>query len=329
MLNTAVIGAGRIGAIHARNVAAHPQATLTWVCDPVPGATDSFASLGAAISRDPDEVIGAADVDAVVICSPTPTHVELILRATKAGKAVLCEKPVDLDVARASACATQVRDAGGRVMVGFNRRFDPTFAEVRARVAAGEIGDLEQLTIVSRDPAPPNPAYVAASGGMFFDMTIHDFDMARFFLGPIAAVQAVGQNVVDAGIKAAGDIDAAVVTLTAVSGAVGVIVNDRRCAYGYDQRLEAFGSAGLLEARNHVDTSVAASTATHTGAANRVQDFFLQRYADAYRLELDAFITSIADGEPPHPDLDDGCAALVLAQAALKASRTGRAVELA
>jgi len=328
MLNIAVIGAGRIGAIHAANVAAHPDTTLTWVCDPVPGVAERFASLGAKASVDPAQVIGAADVDAVVICSPTPSHVDLILAATRAGKAVLCEKPVDLDVARALACEAEVRAAGGRVMIGFNRRFDPTFAEVHARVAAGEIGALEQLTIISRDPAAPSPAYVATSGGMFTDMTIHDLDMARFFLGPIVAVQAVRQNVVDPGIKDAGDIDAAVVTLQAASGAVGVILNDRRCAYGYDQRLEAFGADGMLQARNQHATSVAASTATRTGAANRVQDFFLQRYADAYRAELDAFVRAVAAGEPLSPSLADGCAALVLADAALQASRSGATVHI-
>jgi len=328
MLNIAVIGAGRIGAIHAANVAAHPGAKLTWVCDPVPGAAERLAHLGAQTSLDPAAAIAAPDVDAVVICSPTPTHVELILQAVAAGKAVLCEKPVDLDVDRAMACRDQVQASGGVVMIGFNRRFDPTFAEIHARVAAGEIGALEQLTIISRDPNPPTPAYVASSGGMFKDMTIHDFDMARFFLGPITHVQAVGQNVVDPGIAEAGDIDAAAVLLTAASGAVGVILNDRRCAYGYDQRLEAFGALGMLEGRNQHGTSVAASTAVLTGAENRVQDFFLQRYADAYRLELDAFITAVETGGPVSPTLADGCDALVLAESALQASRAGAVVEI-
>ncbi len=328
MLKVAVIGAGRIGAIHARNVAAHSQAALTWVCDPVPGAADRLAGPEVKTTLDPSDVIGAADVDAVMICSPTPTHVDLILQAVAAGKAVLCEKPVDLDIARAQACRDQVKAQGGVVMIGFNRRFDPTFAEVRQRVVAGEIGRLEQLTIISRDPTPPSPAYVAASGGMFRDMTIHDFDMARFFLGPIARVQAVGQNVVDPGIAEAGDIDAAAVLLTAVSGAVGVILNDRRCAYGYDQRLEAFGERGMLEARNQHGTSVGAFTAAYTGAGNRVQDFFLQRYADAYRLELNAFIDAVESGRPVSPDLGDGCEALVLADAAQAASKAGSVVEI-
>ncbi|MDR0284500.1 MAG: inositol 2-dehydrogenase [Propionibacteriaceae bacterium] len=323
MINIAVIGAGRIGAIHAGNVASHPQTRLAWVSDPVPAARARLAPLGACLTSDPAEAIVAADVDAVIVCSPTPTHVNLIRLATAAGKPVLCEKPVDLDLARAVDCLATV---GGPVMIGFNRRFDPSFAEVRARVAAGEIGQVEQLTIISRDPAPPGPEYVAVSGGLFRDMTIHDFDMARFFLGPIATVRAAGQNLVDPRIGELGDIDGAVVILTAASGATATILNSRRCAYGYDQRLEAFGSAGLLEARNQYATSVAVSCAATTGARGRVQDFFLERYAAAYRLELDAFVRAITAGEAPRPDLRDGCEALNLADAALRSLATGAAV---
>jgi myo-inositol 2-dehydrogenase/D-chiro-inositol 1-dehydrogenase len=326
MLNIGVIGAGRIGAIHAANVAANPGSSLTWVSDPVPGAAERFVQLGARASLDPAEVIAAADVDAVVICSPTPTHVELILTAVAAGKAVLCEKPVDLDIARARDCQRKVEAVQGKVMIGFNRRFDPTFAQVHARLAAGEIGKLEQLTIISRDPSAPQASYVAQSGGIFRDMTIHDFDMANFFLGPIETVQAVGQNVVDPQIAAAGDNDAAVVLLKAASGAVGTIINNRRCAYGYDQRLEAFGAEGMLEGRNQHATSVALSTADFSQAAGRVQDFFLQRYADAYRLELEAFIKAVSGNGTFSPSLADGVAALALADAALESSQTGRAV---
>jgi myo-inositol 2-dehydrogenase/D-chiro-inositol 1-dehydrogenase len=250
----------------------------------------------------------------------------LILAAVTAGKAVLCEKPVDLDIDRARECQRRVEAAQGRVMIGFNRRFDPTFAQVHARLETGEIGQLEQLTIISRDPSAPPASYIAQSGGIFRDMTIHDFDMARFFLGPIKAVQAVGQNVVDPQIAEAGDSDAAVVLLKAASGAVGTIINNRRCAYGYDQRLEAFGSQGMLEGRNQHATSVTLSTSDFSQAANRVQDFFLQRYADAYRLELKAFIEAVVGTGSFSPSLADGVAALALADAALESSQTGRAV---
>ncbi|MDR1767047.1 MAG: inositol 2-dehydrogenase [Propionibacteriaceae bacterium] len=328
MLNIAVVGAGRIGAIHAANVAASPDANLAWVCDPVPGAADKLSHLGGRVGLDARQAIASDDVDAVVIGSPTPTHVELILAAVEAGKAVLCEKPVDLDLARARQCQAAVEAAGGRVMIGFNRRFDPTFAEVHARLQSGEIGQLEQLTIVSRDPAAPPASYVAVSGGIFRDMTIHDFDMAHFFLGEVESVQAVGQNVVDPAIAEVGDSDAAVVVLKAKSGAVATIINNRRCAYGYDQRLEAFASAGMLEARNQHATSAAVSTATLSGAANRVQDFFLQRYADAYRLELAAFVKAVAEGGPFSPSLADGVTALALADAALESSKSGQTVLL-
>ncbi|MDR1808603.1 MAG: inositol 2-dehydrogenase [Propionibacteriaceae bacterium] len=330
MVNIAVIGAGRIGAIHAANVAAHPDTNLLWVADPVAGAAERVAApLGAKATLDAAEALADPAVEALVICSPTPTHVELILAGVQAGKAVLCEKPVDLDLARARQCLATVEAAGGKVMIGFNRRFDPTFAEVNARVAAGEIGRLEQVTIISRDPNPPSAAYVATSGGMFKDMTIHDFDMARFFLGDVVTVRAVGQNVVDPAIQEAGDIDAAVVVLEGASGAVATIVNNRRCAFGYDQRLEAFGATGMLEGRNQFATTVAASTATTTGAMGRVQDFFLQRYADAYRVELDTFVQALAAGSPMSPSLADGVAALALAEAALQSHTSGATVAVA
>lgn len=322
-----VIGAGRIGAIHANNVARHPQAQLNWISDPETAATDKLAHLADWVTEDPDELLCAPDVEAVIIASPTPTHVDLIKGAVELGKPVFCEKPVDLDLANAIAALAEV-EGRGTVMMGFNRRFDPTFAQIHARVAAGEIGTLEQLTIISRDPNPPSPEYVATSGGLFADMTIHDFDMARFFLGPIATVKATGQNVVDPRIKELGDIDGAVVVLTATSGAIATIINSRRCAFGYDQRLEAFGSAGMLEAHNQYATSVAASTSDFTGASGRVQDFFLQRYEQAYRLELDAFIHAVLSGHRPHPDLRDGCEALNLAEAARRSLETGCTVEV-
>jgi myo-inositol 2-dehydrogenase/D-chiro-inositol 1-dehydrogenase len=328
VLRIAVIGAGRIGAIHAANVVAHPDATLAWVADPVPGAAERLAGSGARTTLDPKEAVAAPDVDAVMVCSPTPTHVQLIAAGVRAGKAVFSEKPVDLDIGRAEALLAEVERAGGRVMMGFNRRFDPSFAQIQQRVAAGEVGELEQLIIVSRDPSAPSPEYVASSGGLFRDMTIHDFDLARFFLGEIVSVQAVGQNVVDPGIKRAGDIDAGVVLLRAASGAVATIVNSRRCAFGYDQRLEAFGSKGMLQAENQRATSVVASNASVSAAGSRYQDFFLERYAQAYRVELDEFVARVADGGSFTPSLRDGCAALALANAALASSKSGVAEKI-
>ncbi|QDB79670.1 inositol 2-dehydrogenase [Georgenia wutianyii] len=328
MVRIAVIGAGRIGAVHAATVARHPRAELRVVHDPVGDAAARLAALhGARVAADVSDVHAAEDVDAVIVASPTPLHVEHVVGAVRAGKAVLCEKPVDLDLARVDACLAAVAGQEHRVMVGFNRRFDPTFAEVHARVAAGEIGPLEQLTIISRDPAPPPVGYLAQSGGIFRDMTIHDLDTARFFLGEIVEVHAVGQRL-DPVVVAAGDLDGAVTTLVAASGAVATIVNSRHCATGYDQRLEAFGPRGTLEALNHTATAVRSSTATTSGAAGRYLDFFLQRYAEAYTRELDHFVDAVREGRAPSPSLADGRAALVLADAATRSATTGQRVAL-
>jgi myo-inositol 2-dehydrogenase/D-chiro-inositol 1-dehydrogenase len=255
-------------------------------------------------------------VDAIVIASPTPTHVDLTLAAVRKGKPVLCEKPVDLDLARAQTCQAQVAEAGGRVMIGFNRRFDPTFADIHRRVAAGTVGAVEHLSIVSRDPSLPPINYLATSGGIFRDMTIHDLDLARWFLGEIVEVQATGQNVIDPRVAQIGDIDAATLVLRSASGAVATVVNSRRCAFGYDQRIELFGAEGMLQAFNQAPTSIRTTLATSTDAGDRYQDFFLERYTDAYRRELAAFASAIAAGSTLTPSLDDGVAALELAEAA-------------
>jgi myo-inositol 2-dehydrogenase / D-chiro-inositol 1-dehydrogenase len=320
VLNIAVIGAGRIGAVHAASVAAHPGARLTVVADPFgDGAAALAAAYGARSTTRVEDVYESADVDAVIIGSPTPLHVDQIVASVRAGKAVLCEKPVDLSVERVDECLAAIAGREHRVMMGFNRRFDPGVAEIHSRVRAGEIGALEQLTIISRDPAAPPAAYVAQSGGIFRDMTIHDLDMAAHFLGEIVEVTAVGQNL-DPDIAAAGDFDAAVVTLTAASGAVATIVNSRHCATGYDQRLEAFGPLGSLELGNVTGTSVRHHGARGSAAAGPYLSFFLERYADAYRLELDHFIRSVTTGVAPSPGLVDGRTALVLADAATRSA---------
>jgi len=328
MLNIAIIGAGRIGAVHGATVAAHCDANLVLVSDPfADNAANVAARYGARSTTNVAEVFAADDVDAVIIGSPTPTHVDHIISAVRAGKAVLCEKPVDLSIERVDECLAAIAGKEDTVMIGFNRRFDPTFAEVHARVQDGEIGALEQLTIISRDPSAPPVSYIADSGGIFRDMTIHDFDTARFFLGDIVEVLAVGQHL-DPAIKEAGDFDAAVVTLTAASGAVATIINSRHCASGYDQRLEAFGPLGSLEAVNHLATSVRHSGQSQTSADGPYLDFFLQRYADAYRIELSHFIDSVTTGIAPSPSILDGREALVLADAATRSATTGERVSI-
>ena len=328
MLNIAIIGAGRIGHVHARTVAAHPRARLVLVCDPVGDAAQNLAAqYGARSCKEAAEVFADPEVDAVVIGSPTPLHIPHLLAAARAGKAVLCEKPIALDMKDVEAARAELDAITTPVMFGFNRRFDPSFAAVRAAVAEGRIGELEQLTIISRDPAAPPVEYIKVSGGIFRDMTIHDFDTARFFLGDIVEVHAVGQNL-DPAIKETGDFDAAVVTLKAASGAVATIINNRHCASGYDQRLEASGRDGALFAENIRATTVRLSNAEVTDAQEPYLDFFLERYADAYRLELSAFIEAVEAGTTPPTSIDDAIKALRLAEAATTSAQTGQPVVL-
>lgn len=326
-LRIALLGSGRIGRVHAATIAAHPRAELAWVYDPVEAsAKEVAASFGGTAVTDVDAVFADDSVGAVLIASPTPTHVDLLIRAVESGKAVLCEKPIDLDLARVDACWEQIRDANPTVMIGFNRRFDPSFRELRERVAAGELGRLEQLSIISRDPAPPPASYVAQSGGLFRDMTIHDFDMARYVLGEVVAVQAMAGCLVSPEIGEAGDVDTAVITLRGANGALCQITNSRRCSFGYDQRVEAFGELGMLSAANQLPTSVRRSDATTTEAAAPYLNFFIDRYTAAYRAELDHFVTAVEQGVAPTPSFADGRAALVLADAANESLRTGAVV---
>jgi myo-inositol 2-dehydrogenase / D-chiro-inositol 1-dehydrogenase len=328
-INFALFGAGRIGRVHADSIAVHPQAQLAWVYDPIESAAEEVAKqYDAPVASSVDAALDDPSVDAVVIASATPTHVDLLTRAVLAGKAVLCEKPIDLDLARVDRCWTEIAAQNPTVLVGFNRRFDPSFREVKARVEAGDIGRLEQLTIVSRDPAPAPREYLAASGGLFRDMTIHDFDLARFYLGEVVEVYATGANLVADYIADLGDIDSAVVVLRGADGALCHITNSRRSVFGYDQRLEAFGSAGMLSVGNQHPTSVRLSNGTQTEAAPEYLNFFLDRYTPAYRAELDHLMTSMVQGEQPSPGFADGREALALAEAALVSLQTGQRVQL-
>jgi myo-inositol 2-dehydrogenase/D-chiro-inositol 1-dehydrogenase len=328
MLRVGLLGAGRIGRIHGGNIAAHARATLAAVADADVAAAHALAEAANAAVKTVDAIIDAADIDVVFICTPTDTHADLIERTVRAGKAVFCEKPIDLDAARVRSCLDVVRKSGSKLMVGFNRRFDPSFAAIRRRIAAGEIGVIELVTILSRDPAPPPPNYIARSGGLFRDMMIHDLDMARFLLGeePVE-VHAVASCLVDPQIGAAGDVDTAAVLLKTSSGKIAQISNSRRATYGYDQRIEVHGSLGMLAAGNQRATSV-----EHASAAGYRRDpalpFFLDRYADSYRLELDALVTAILDEAPVEPSGSDGLRAQLLADAAAEAARTGHPVQL-
>src|SRR4029077_5653105 len=323
-----LLGAGRIGRIHCGNIVGHPRAALAAVADADAAVAQQFAVAHGTTVSSVDAIIAAKDIDAVVICTPTDTHADLIERGVRAGKAVFCEKPVDLGAARIRACLDVVRAANGKLMVGFNRRFDPSFGALRRRVAAGEIGNVELVTILSRDPSPPHPGFVERSGGLFRDMMIHDLDMARLLLGEEPTeVHAVGSSIVDPAIGAAGDVDTAAVMLKTLSGKIAQISNSRRATYGYDQRIEVHGSLGLLAAGNQ-----RATTVEHADGSGYSRDpvlpFFLERYADAYRLELDAFVTAVPDGKPLTPNGEDGLRAQLLADAATEAAKSGRPVRL-
>jgi myo-inositol 2-dehydrogenase/D-chiro-inositol 1-dehydrogenase len=328
-LRFGLIGTGRIGQVHAANIAASPDAVLAWISDPfIEGAQSIAGRFGGTVTTDSVELFESGDVDALVIAAPTPTHIDLISAAIDADIPVLCEKPIELDIARVEAIREKAASSGVPIVLGFNRRFDPHFAELRRRVLAGDIGELEQLSITSRDPAPPPADYVPLSGGIFRDMTIHDFDMARFFVPDIVAVTAHGSNLFSREIEDAGDFDTAQVTLRGSRGELITITNSRHSAYGYDQRLEAFGSTGLLQVGNVGQTLVSRWGADAVEAREPYLDFFLQRYAEAYRAELAAFIGVVNGGASQSPTFEDGRAALILADAAALSASTGATVSV-
>jgi myo-inositol 2-dehydrogenase/D-chiro-inositol 1-dehydrogenase len=328
MIRIALLGAGRIGRLHGGNVAANSRATLVAVADALPDAARSLAAATGARVASIDEIIADKDIDAVLIGTPTDTHSDLIERAVRAGKAVFCEKPVDLSSDRIRACLAVVKESGRPLMIGFNRRFDPNFAAVLRRIQAGEIGAVEIVSIISKDPSPPPAEYVVRSGGLFRDMMIHDLDMARFLLGeePVE-VFAMGSSLVDKAIGEAGDVDTAAVLLKTASGKIAQISNSRRATFGYDQRIEVHGAKGMIRAGNVHETTVEFATAAGF-RADPVQNFFLERYAAAYRDELNAFIDAVTNGTAPSPSGEDGLKAQILADAATESAQTGKPVRV-
>ena len=327
MHDIAVIGAGRIGKIHAGNAGADGRIRLRYIVDPVADAAQSLASATGASVATLDEVLADPSVAGVVIASSTDTHLDYSLRAIGSGKAVFCEKPIDLDLQKARAAAPAL-GGDAPLFLGFNRRFDPNFRRLYDRITSGEMGRLETLHIISHDPAPPSIDYVRGSGGMFKDMTIHDFDMARWLLGeePVD-VYAAGATMVDPAIAEAGDIDTAKIILRTASGRICVISNSRRSGYGYDQRIEAFCAGGLLRAGNMLSSTV--ETWTATGASSEpLQNFFLDRYAQAYREEMTHF-AEILGGANPLVGFQDGVAALAIAEAALESHLTAAVLNVA
>ena len=328
MIRFGLLGAGRIGQIHGRNAAALANGKLIAIADAMPDAARKLASATGAAVREIDAIIEATDIDAVMICSPTDSHADQIEACAKAGKAIFCEKPIDLDVARAQKTIALVDQQKATLMLGFNRRFDPNFAALKARIVRGDIGEVEIVTILSRDPSPPPVSYIVRSGGLFRDMMIHDFDMARFLLGEeIVSVSAAGSCLVDPAIGKAGDVDTAVAQLRTESGKLAQISNSRRATYGYDQRVEVHGSKGMLRAANMLETTVELADAKGF-RQDPAMNFFLERYMPAYRAELDAFIKAVMAKTSPNPSGKDGLAALVLADAATRSAKTGVTVKV-
>ncbi len=328
MLKIGLLGAGRIGQVHARSISANPDSRIEAVADAHQPAAEELASRCGAQARTIDAILADPEIDAVLVATSTDTHSDLTEAATAAGKAVLCEKPLDLSLERAKACQLKAGETGIPVMLGFNRRFDPNFSALKSAFDSGEIGKGELLSITSFDPAPPPISYVKVSGGLFRDMAIHDFDMACWiFGGAPARVTTVGSAIVDPEIGAQGDVDTAVTTLTWSDGRIAVIRNSRRASYGYDQRLELLGSEGLLSVENQLENTLRKATRDGDSRA-KPQYFFLERYMRAFEIEWATFVQCLKTGEPMRTGLSDGVTALAVAEAATISARTGQSVEL-
>ena len=329
----AILGVGRIGQVHARAVDGNDKAVLAAVFDPVEAAATSVAEQYGAEIRDLDAIAAADYIDAVIICTPTDLHAQQIEQFARAGKAVFCEKPIDLDPARVRACLDVVNETGATLMVGFNRRFDPHFMGVKAAIEAGRIGTPEMGIITSRDPGAPPADYITRSGGIFKDMMIHDFDMAVFLMGSMPeAVMATGSVLTDKSIEALGDFDSASAVLRWADGRQLSISNSRRASYGYDQRVEMHGSLGMAAAENEHPVRIEVATAEGY-MRPPLHDFFMTRYIVAYANEINAFISAVdsttsGSGSGGIPTGIDGLNALLIAEAALESANGGRLVTI-
>ncbi len=321
-----VLGCGRIGQVHARAIASEKNAELRAVADPFEESAQAVRREYGGDIRSIEQIERADDIDAVVVCTPTDMHADLIERFSRAGKAVFCEKPIDLDISRVKSCLNVVAETGAMLMIGFQRRFDPDFNALKAAINRGRIGEVEMVALTSRDPGPPPYEYIERSGGIFRDMTIHDFDVARWLLGEeVDEVHAAASVLVDPKIGELGDYDSANVILRTASGKQCTITNSRRASYGYDQRIEVHGSDGTVSAGNVHEANIV--VADRGGfCAPPLQDFFMNRYAPAYAAEIAAFVDCIATGSNPPVTGNDGLMALVLAEAAILAAREGRVV---
>lgn len=326
MLSIGLLGCGRIGQVHARSIGLIDGARVSAVADAFEAPARALAEKTGATMMATQDLITSAEVDAVVIGTPTDTHFDLIHAAAAAGKAIFCEKPVDMSADRIRDCIKAVEAAGVPFMTAFNRRFDPNFANMQARIADGEIGNVEIVTIQSRDPSPPPISYIKSSGGLFRDMMIHDLDMARFLLGeePVS-VYAVGAALVDPKIGKSGDVDTAAVTLTTKSGRICQITNSRRASYGYDQRIEVHGESGMLRAENMLENTVEVATSVGFTKAP-AKHFFLERYEAAYCAEMAHFVAGVVGQNQISPGIQDGLRAQILADAATRSFEEATAI---
>jgi myo-inositol 2-dehydrogenase/D-chiro-inositol 1-dehydrogenase len=328
MIKMALIGAGRIGQIHGENMVHSPNIELVAITDTVDAAAEQLSKKLSVPVQSTENIFSDYSIDAVLIASSTDTHADYIEQAAKNNKAVFCEKPIDLSIERVKASYDIVESEKISVMIGFNRRFDPHFASLKARIDQGMAGEIELVSIISRDPSPPPAEYIARSGGLFRDMMIHDLDMARFLIGEeFVEIHAVGSALIDPAIGAAGDVDTATVILKSAGGKICQISNSRRAAYGYDQRIEVHASKGLLQVGNVLETGVSFSGAKGI-LADPVQNFFLQRYERAYKREIEQFAAWIDKGENPSPNMFDGLQAQRLADAATEACFSGKTIRL-
>jgi myo-inositol 2-dehydrogenase/D-chiro-inositol 1-dehydrogenase len=327
-IGIAIIGAGRIGQIHAQNAAQHAHARVLYICDADRIQAERLATLVGGRPADLGTILESRDVEALLVCSPTDTHIEVVLAAAHAGKAVFCEKPIDLDAKRVEECLKAVDKAGIPMMLAFNRRFDPDIVELKRRLSCGEVGEIELIAITSKDPKPPPVEYVRRSGGFFRDMLIHDFDMVRFLLDddPIE-VFAVGAALVSPELTQISDVDTAAITLRTKKGQLVTITSSRRATYGYDQRIDVHGALGQLLLVNLPRNRIVSGSESGFLSAPALHSF-AERYRDAYRIELDAFIEALKRGTSPTPSGWDGLKAQLLADAAAKSFQIGSPVKV-
>lgn len=331
MLNMAVLGCGRIGRMHAQNLMRHEGTRLASVYDiHRPSAEETAGKFGCSVAESAEEILADSGIDAVLIATSTDTHADLIEAAVAAGKPILCEKPIDLSLDRVNRCAAAIKGSDVPIQIGFNRRFDPGHRAARQAMLAGEIGDLHQVIITSRDPEMPPRSYLEVAGGLMRDMTIHDFDLARYFLGDEPEeVFAIAEPLIDP-VQGAelDDVDTAMIILRTGDGKMCHINNSRTAVYGYDQRIELMGTKGMLLSDNRKPHEMRRYHASATEISEPYQFFFIERYTEAYMAEIDAFVASVEKGEPCEVGFEDGRRALLLAEAAYKSKKEKRMVRI-